>query len=227
MPYFVMRFRRHLRRYIGILFFFLLLILTFYLFFARLQPLMGDLAVARVSNQASKLVSSAINETIQSGAVDYERLIAFEKDDAGKVTALKSNMAEFNRLQTQIDSNILQHLSEVSLSTLSVPIGTLTGITLLSGRGPVINVKMQSVGSSTSRFENEFSSADINQTKHRIVLNVDVRISILLPGTKTSTTVSNAYVVAETVIVGSVPETYTYFHSDQVQDIEDSIINDT
>ena len=227
MPYYAMRFRRHLRRYIGILLFLLLLFLAFYLFFARLQPLMGDLAVARVSNQASKLVSSAINEAILSGEVDYARLIDFEKDDTGKVTALKSNMAEFNRLQTQIDSNILQHLSEVSLSTLSVPVGTLTGITLLSGRGPVINVKMQSVGSSTSRFENEFSSAGINQTKHRIVLNVDVRISILLPGTKTSTTVSNSYVVAETVIVGSVPETYTYFHSDQVQDIEDSIINDT
>ena len=227
MPYFFMRFRRHARRYIGILCLLCLLFLAFYLFFARLQPLMGDLAVSRVSNQASKLVSSAINETIQSGEVDYERLISFEKDDAGKVTALKSNMAEFNRLQTQIDSNILQHLSEVSLSTLSVPVGTLTGITLLSGRGPVINVKMQSVGSSTSRFENEFSSAGINQTKHRIVLNVDVRISILLPGTKTSTTVSNSYVVAETVIVGSVPETYTYFHSGQVQDIEDSIINDT
>ena len=227
MPYFIMRVRRHLRRYIGILLCLLLLVLAFYLFFARLQPLMGDLAVARVSNQASKLVSSAINEAIQSGEVDYGRLIDFEKDDTGKVTALKSNMAEFNRLQTLIDSIVLQHLSEVSVSTLSVPVGTLTGITLLSGRGPVINVRMQSVGSSTSRFENEFSSAGINQTKHRIVLNVDVRISILLPGTKTSTTVSNSYVVAETIIVGSVPETYTYFHSDQVQDIEDSIINDT
>lgn len=227
MTYFLMRIRRHARRYFLILLLFSVLVLFFYLFFARLQPLMGELAVSRVSNRASKLVTAAINDTVQSGEVDYDRLVTLEKDETGKVTALKSNMAEFNRLQTMIDGEILDRLSEVSISTLSVPVGTLTGITLLSGRGPSVSVKMQSVGSSTSRFENEFSSAGINQTKHRIVLNVDVRVSVLLPGIKTSTTVSNAYVIAETVIVGSVPETYTYFHSGQEQDIEDSIINDT
>ena len=225
--YALLRFRRHPRRFLALLSVILLIVLLFYLFFARLQPLMGDLAVSRVSNQASKMVSAAVRETIQSGEVDYSRLITFEKDGEGRVAALKSNMAEFNRLQTLIDEKILEQLSEISDYTLSLPLGTLSGITLLSGRGPYIRVKMQSVGSSTSRFENEFSSTGINQTKHRIVLNVDVRVSILLPGTKTSATVSNSYVVAETVIVGSVPETYTYFRSDQSQDIEDSIINDT
>ena len=222
-----MHFRRHFRRYLGFAILLALLALLFYLFFARLQPLMGELAVSRVSNCATKLVTAAVSDTVQSGAVDYDRLVTLEKDDSGKVTALKSNMAEFNRLQTIIDGEILDRLSEVPLSTLSVPLGTLTGITLLSGRGPSVSVQMQSVGSSTSKFENEFSSAGINQTKHRIVLNVDVRVSVLLPGIKTSTTVSNSYVIAETVIVGSVPDTYTYFHSGQEQDIEDSIINDT
>ena len=169
----------------------------------------------------------AVSDAIERGEVEYDRLISFQKDNDGRVTAISSNMAEFNRLQTLIDSDILSRLSDVSTSTLSVPVGTLTGLTLLSGHGPLVRVRMQSVGSSISHFENEFTSAGINQTKHRIVLDVDVSITVLLPGFKTATKVSTSYVVAETIIVGSVPDSYTYFHSDQKQDIEDSIINDT
>ena len=72
---------------------------------------------------------------------------------------------------------------------------------------------MQTVGSAEANFRNEFTSAGINQTKHRILLDVDVYVSILLPGFYTSTKVSSEVAVAETVIVGSVPETYTYFQA--------------
>ena len=72
---------------------------------------------------------------------------------------------------------------------------------------------MQSTGSCTATFSNDFSDAGINQTTHRILLNVDVSVSILLPGFRTGTKVSNTFSVAETVIVGAVPDSYTYFHS--------------
>ena len=108
---------------------------------------------------------------------------------------------------------ILARIDEVSPQELSIPVGSLTGSVLLAGRGPCISVRMESVGSSSASFENEFTSAGINQTKHLIVLNIDVVVSILLPGFSTATTISNAVTVAETVIVGSVPDTYTYFSS--------------
>ncbi len=221
-----LRFRRRNRKWIVL--FFLLLLLTGlgYLFLVQMQPIIGRLAVSRVSNQVSRIMSAAVKEAVSEGEVEYEKLVSFQTDSAGRVSAISSNMAEFNRLQTLIDSSILQKLSEVSTSTLSVPVGTLSGVTLLSGRGPAVDVKMQSVGSSVSRFENEFTSAGINQTKHRVVLNIDVRVSVLLPGFRTATEVNGSYVVAETVIVGSVPESYTYFQG-TTEEIEDSIINDT
>ena len=221
-----LRFRRRNRKWIILFWLLLMLAGLSYLFVVQMQPLIGQLAVARVSNQVSRIMSAAVNDAVSQGEVEYERLISFQTDSSGRVSALSSNMAEFNRLQTLIDSSILQRLSEVSTSTLSVPVGTLSGVTLLSGRGPAVDVKMQSVGSSTSRFENEFTSAGINQTKHRVVLYVEVRVSVLLPGFRTATEVSGSYVVAETVIVGSVPENYTYFHG-TTEEIEDSIINDT
>ena len=193
----------------------------------HLKPILTSLATARVSNTVNGIVSAAVNETIYSGDVDYDRLISFEKDNEGKITAVKSNMAEFNRLQSEILVDILEKLSEVSTRDISIPIGTLTGSPLLAGRGPLIRVRMQSVGSSSARFENAFTSAGINQTKHQIYLVVDVYVSILLPGFSTVTKVSSSYAVAETVIVGSVPENYTYFSNgmDMADNAEEYIMN--
>ena len=177
----------------------------------HMEPILSSMATARASNTVNRIVVEAVSDAIQGGEIDYDTLVEFEKDANGHVTALKSNMAAFNRLQARIADDILARLSEVSTTTLSIPIGTLTGSSLLAGRGPLIKVKMQSVGSTTASFHNTFSAAGINQTRHQILLNVVVSVSILLPGFRTSTKVTNEISVAETVIVGSVPENYTYF----------------
>ena len=188
--------------------------------FVHMGPIISSMATARVSNTVNRIVVEAVSDAIQGGEIDYGVLVEFEKDDNGHVTALKSNMAAFNRLQSRISDDILLRLSEVSTTTLSIPVGTLTGSSLLAGRGPVIKIKMQSVGSTTASFRNTFSSAGINQTRHQILLDVHVNVSILLPGFRTSTKVSNEISVAETVIVGSVPENYTYF-STRPEEIDD------
>ena len=184
----------------------------------HMEPIVVSMATARASNTVNRIVVEAVSEAIRNGEIDYGVLVEFEKDSSGHVTALKSNMAAFNRLQASISDDILHRLSEVATTTLSIPVGTLTGSSLLAGRGPLIRVKMQSVGSTTASFRNTFSSAGINQTRHQILLDVNVNISILLPGFRTSTKVSNEITVAETVIVGSVPENYTYFstHPDEI-----------
>jgi sporulation protein YunB len=180
----------------------------------QMRAMLTRLATARVSNAVNRIVTEAVNDAIDQGIFQYDKLIYFEKDNEGKITAVQSNMPEFNRLQSTILDQILERVSEVSTRDLSIPLGSLTGSDLLSGRGPLITVRMQSIGSSTAWLQNQFTSAGINQTRHQILLNVDVYVSILLPTFTTATKVSNSFVVAETVIVGSVPNSYTYFHSD-------------
>lgn len=194
----------------------------------QMRPILVSLATTRVSNMVNRIVSEAVDEAIDSGNITYSDLITFEKDNEGRITAIYSNMAAFNRLQSNILDIILARIDQVSTRELSIPVGSLSGSVLLAGRGPRISVRMESVGSSSANFENEFTSAGINQTKHQIVLNIDVAVSILLPGFSTATTVSNAVTVAETVIVGSVPDTYTYFSStpeSYVSDAKDYILN--
>ncbi len=179
----------------------------------HLQTLLGTMAATRVSNTVGRVVTAAVSDAIDSGDIQYDRLITLQRDNSGGIAALQSNMAEFNRLQAAITEDILYRLGQVSQTDLSIPVGTLTGVTLLAGRGPRFTVRMETIGSCTARFENSFDHAGINQTTHSILLCVDVSVTILLPGQRTSTRVSNAFSVAETVIVGAVPENYTYFDS--------------
>lgn len=203
-------------------------LITLVIVFAfHLKTILGDLAVTRVSNSVNRLVTEAINDAINSGDIQYDDLITFQKDANGRITAFQSNMASFNRLQADITGDVLQRLAEVSDTELAIPLGTLTGSALLAGRGPKFRVRMQSVGSCSAHFENVFDHAGINQTTHSILLYVDVSVTILLPGFSTYTKVSNAFSVAETVIVGDVPDTYTYFDSenDQTEDAYEYTIN--
>ena len=194
----------------------------------HLKPVMTSMATARVSNLVNRIVSAAVNEAVENGDIDYQNFVIFEKDETGHITALRSNVAEVNRMQGQITDEILHRLSEVATSELEIPLGTLTGSALLAGRGPSLFVRMQAVGSASAAFRNQFTAAGINQPRHQIFLDVDVYMSILLPGMKTSTRVSNEIAVAETVIVGGVPDTYTYFSTmpDEIgQYAEDYIMN--
>ncbi len=193
---------------------------------SHLRPVLTSLATARVANTVTRIVTASVNETVYGGNVGYDNLIVLEKDNDGHIVAVKSNMAEFNRLQSEILARILERMSEVDTRELAIPAGTLTGSPLLAGRGPAIRVKMQSVGSPSAHFENAFTDAGINQTRHRVVLAVDVSVGILLPGFSTATRVSNSFTVAETVIVGSVPENYTYFNSNDIRETaEDYVMN--
>ena len=195
---------------------------------AQMRPLLESLATARVSNAVTRIVSEAVYEAIETGELQYDGLVTLEKDSQGKVTAVRSNMAAFNHLHAEILDTILTRVGQVSARELSIPVGTLTGSALLAGRGPRVKVRMESLGTSEARFENAFTSAGINQTRHQIMLHVDVYVSVLLPGFTTATKVSNAFTVAETVIVGSVPDTYTYFSTDPgtyEEDLKDYILN--
>ena len=171
----------------------------------RMQGLLRELAVARVSNSVSRVISEAVGDAIADGSFQYDRMIAFETDNEGRITAVKSNMTEFNRLQTVVLDQVLARISEVSTRELSIPIGSLTGTALLAGRGLRITVRMQSVGSSTANLRNEFTSSGINQTIYELTIRVNADFSLKAMGWSKPVTISAEYPLEETIIVGEVP----------------------
>lgn len=102
----------------------------------QMRPILVSLATTRVSNMVNRIVSEAVDEAIDSGNITYSDLITFEKDNEGRITAIYSNMAAFNRLQSNILDIILARIDQVSTRELSIPVGSLSGSVLLAGRGP-------------------------------------------------------------------------------------------
>ena len=168
----------------------------------RLHPILNAMATAKVTNTVTQTLDGAIANEISSVGITYGDLISMEKDSTGRVTALTSNMAELNRLRTSILSAVVTAVDTLDQEQLAIPVGNLTGINFLSGRGISLPVEVVAVGSA------QFDYAGINQTRHQILLNVSVAVDILLPGDTLRTEVTAQVPVAETVIVGAVPDTY-------------------
>ena len=175
---------------------------------SRLWPVVRSLARTQVTNTASDLINDAILRQILEGQIQYDRIVYFEKDLNGRITALKTNMSEVNRLKTDILNNINDEILAVDTSDLGIPLGSLILPEALSGRGPDIPVQILSIRNSDAGFESHFSEAGINQTLHQLTMNVSVDVSILVLGSTESFTVTSQVVVAETIIVGQVPDAF-------------------
>ncbi len=178
------------------------------LFRTRLAPMAEKLMVTQVDNQASDAINASIAAQIASGEIDYAKMVTIEKNAAGAVIAVRTNIAEINRLKTSILTRVDSRLSNLSLEQLGVPLGSVLLPELFSGRGTKIPVRVLAVRTSDAVFRHSFSDAGINQTLHRITIDIHVCITILTwTGTK-EIAVDSAVVAAETVIVGTVPTTY-------------------
>ena len=167
-----------------------------------------ELAQTQVKNVTSDLINDAIDRQIEDGNVAYDRMVYFEKDLDGRITALKTNMGLVNRLKTDILNIINDDILALDTDLIGIPIGSLILPELLSGKGPQIPVRVLSIRNSEGTFLSHFSEAGINQTLHQLTMVVSVDVAVLALGKTNSFTVSSEVVVAETVIVGTVPETF-------------------
>jgi len=178
------------------------------IFRVRYHGEIRTLAQTQVRNSTSDLINDAIDQQIEQGNVQYDRIVYFEKDLDGRITALKTNMTEVNRLKTNILNLINDEILALDTSDIGIPIGSLILPELFSGRGPGIPVHILSIRNSDAAFKSYFSEAGINQTLQQLTMEISVDVSVLVLGKTESFTVSSQVVVAETIIVGQVPDTF-------------------
>ena len=200
---------RYLRRLVGYLLLFAVIMLVLLILFrTKFHGTIRSLAETQVRNTTSDLINDAIDRQIDQGNIQYDRIVYFEKDLNGKITALKTNMSEVNRLKTSILNIINDEILAMDTTDLGIPIGSLILPEFFSGRGLQIPIQILSISNSDAGFESHFTEAGINQTLQKIIMNVSVDVSILVLGRTESFTVTSQVVVAETIIVGQVPDTF-------------------
>lgn len=174
----------------------------------RLRPAVAEIACTQVQNTMTAAIEQAVTEDLAQRNVSYDDFVTIERDSSGAITALSTQTAQMNLLRAELAASILDALEGVDVSAIHLPLGSLLDFEPLWAKGPDLQVRAMTVGTVRAEFDSEFSSAGVNQTIHRIWLEVVVPMTVLLPGEELEVTVQTRLPLAETVIVGQVPNTY-------------------
>ncbi len=171
------------------------------------RSLVTELAVSSAQDAVVMAVNSIVKDIMTDRDFDPSGLVSLERSADGSVAAVTTNVAAVNMLAAQVLERAVEQTSENTIS-VGIPLGNLLGSTLLLGKGPSIPVQLVMLSSSVAGFRSELTTAGINQTRHQILLDLNVQVSLLMPWRTVGTSVDTEILVSETVIVGEVPESY-------------------
>ena len=175
----------------------------------NLTRIVLSLAQAQARVLAVQTLNEAAAELLSSGEVTYDSLMHVRADENGQVRLIQANTPEMNRLAARVSLLAQARLQEKRDQAVKVPLGSAVGLTLFAGAGPKIQVRILPVGSVHAEFHTDFQTAGINQTRHRVSLVLTARVQLVIPTGAKTVEVSTQVAMAESIIVGEVPDTFT------------------
>lgn len=201
-----------------------LLSMLFFWCIERIFPLVKVHSQARVRNIAYSILSKATLEVMQREGNSYDDLVELIRDSEGNISAISTKSENVNILKSDIIKSILENVDSFHKEDISIPLGNLTGSILFSGRGPRIKVRILKANSIKANLNTSFSSVGINQTRHTLILDVSFKIQVSVLRKSFTVEAEDSIVIADTVIVGKVPDGYTAINKasdDLIGDIVD------
>jgi sporulation protein YunB len=173
----------------------------------QIRPMIRATAAYHASIYATNLMNEAVEQQLE--LVRDAQLVVISQNEQTKITSVTLDMMRINQIKTGITERILQELSSEETEIVEVPLGTLLGSELFSGRGPLIPITLSPMGLANIQMSSGMRQAGINQVLHEVVLHVDVEVSAILPGYSADAKAESDYLISQTVIVGNVPDRYS------------------
>lgn len=200
--------------------FFLCLIVCIIFLDSKIRPTIRTVASYQAKILATQMIEDAIYQQLQNTQYTYEDYIILAKREDGVVSSVETNVVTVNLVKNAITRTIIEQVKTLQTQDFSIPLGTLFGEEFLSGRGPSVRLKLYPSGAVTTKLISKFTSAGINQTQHEILLSINIPLTAVIPGCSTSIEVSSDFSIAETIIVGVVPEYYTQIIGEDQQIVD-------
>lgn len=197
----------------------LFILFVFSVFVFKMRPMIMEYAVNLVQYTTTQAINKAVNEKIYENRANYQNLVQLQRDNDSHVTALTTDMITINNMKTEILNCVYDCLNSLEKSKLEIPLGNVIDEDFFAGMGPNLYIGMAGLGSAKAEFISAFTAAGINQTRHSMILEVTVKTKVLSPAGNREVTVVSRFNITDTVIVGTVPETYTY-----IDDTENSLL---
>ena len=200
------------------------LLLMIFLTFAdlRLKPVVINAARSRARLFASDVISRSVDAAVSESTGSFINVIYGEDG----ISAIETNVTGISRLRADSILKIRGEISDIDRMTLDIPLGNLAGGMLLTGRGFPVRIKLVPIGDVSGEIYSEFSETGINQTLHRIYLRVRVSMNMIVASDTVRLELADDILVAETVIVGKVPDAYTAINRFEIDENEENDLND-
>lgn len=216
--------RKNIPARIGMIILILSLLLMIFLTFAdlRLKPVVINAARSRARLFASDVISRSVDAAVSESTGNFINVIYGEDG----ISAIETNVTGISRLRADSILNIRGEISDIDRMTLDIPLGNLAGGMLLTGRGFPVRIKLVPIGDVSGEIYSEFSETGINQTLHRIYLRVRVSMNMIVASDTVRLELADDILVAETVIVGRVPDAYTAINRFEIDENEENDLND-
>lgn len=194
------------------------------LFDYMIRPIIKTVSEHEAHRACMKVINNALYDEISANKPKYSDLVSISSDEQGIVTAVETNTYSANVYKTRVINRVIDSFGKIESETADINVGTLLNMPLLAGTGPKIEFKTVPTGKVSAEFLHSFTSAGINQTRHRLSVQITVSVTVIASGYKNEFDVPCEFLIADTVIVGKVPEAYTDIHDDESSTI--SKIND-
>lgn len=191
----------------------IILVIAGYIFWrveTHLKPTLLAIAEARATSIATQTINNVINDKV-SRTIDPQSLVTVRFDSKGKVVLIQPNTMEFNKLAADTTIKVQEALHGIAEEKIFIPIGQVLGSQILASWGPKITVTVIPVGTVQVKVVDKFEQAGINQTRHMVYLMANTQVRIVVPLVSKSVSVHTQVPVAESVVVGEVPNTYVQF----------------
>lgn len=194
------------KKYVNIITIIVVALLTVFFLIKTITPVFNNLCQSEAKATATKIVNDTIDDVMEN--YTYTDLVVINKDNDGKINSIHADTATLNKIVSNIATNIQKNIDSQENRDIYIRLGTFTGITLLSGRGPKVPIRISSIGNIDTNIKSEFESAGINQTIHRITLETKCEIQILTPFNTIVSSVEDKVILAENIVIGEIPESY-------------------
>lgn len=193
-----------------------LILITLIIFISidyNIRPLVKSIVENKAQVEATNVINQVVEDEFSSNSDMYSELMSIQRGENGEVQSISTNTVNTNILKAKIARKIQENLSTTEPRIVKVPLGTLTTTEILSGRGPMVSMRISLPSAVMVNFSSNFESAGINQTKHMIYLTVSTKVNAMIPGYPVVTTAETTVLIAETVIVGKAPNVFANLNS--------------
>lgn len=200
--------RKRKRGFIPLFSVILLLLSSAFFIETKAPSIIYAMAEDRAKTIAIQAINNAVSDVLDENSDICQKLVKFTFDEEGNIISADTDTALTNAIEGMILDGVVSRIDSSSRYPIKIPVGTLTGSDLLTGRGFPLTFYINLTSNAKSSIENLFESTGINQTRHQIQIHFEVDVSIVMSGKHFGATVENTVVIGETIIVGKIPDAY-------------------